>query len=227
MSGAGTQWMRFGAAIGRQRMDVDERLAPVELLEHRIEARIADPFIVIARHELDPVGLQHVERIGDLAQAALDIGHRQRREQSEAAGMIAHHLRRVIVAERARACDSARYRDAAAPAARATGWRSSRRAGPSPRWCARGSSSSRRERRRSRAASRGRPADSNGDAHRRAGSCSQVLPCAGRITPPPQPFPSRGEGVFSARQRRSLPLEGEGQGGGQRFAFAFGFAAAL
>ena len=66
------------------RMEIDHRLAAVEFLEHRRKSRIAGIFAVIIGQQADAVGLQLVQRIGDFAQAALDIGQRQAREHAEA-----------------------------------------------------------------------------------------------------------------------------------------------
>jgi hypothetical protein len=78
--------------------EIDHSLAPVQFLKHRRKAGIAGIFAVVIREQADAVGLQLVERVGDLAQAALDIRERQACEQPEAAGMLLPHLRGVIVA---------------------------------------------------------------------------------------------------------------------------------
>ena len=89
---------QIDAAIGRGRMGIDDGLAPVELFHHRQKRGIAEPFVAVARHQADTVGLQRIERIGDLLQAAVGIGQRNHRKTSEPAGMIRRELRRVIVA---------------------------------------------------------------------------------------------------------------------------------
>ncbi len=93
-----------GAAGRRGRMGVNHRLAPVELLEHRHEGRIAEIFAAVAGEQADAVGLEHVERVLDLAQAAFGIGQRNGGEQAEAAGMIAAQLRADSRCTGARAC---------------------------------------------------------------------------------------------------------------------------
>ena len=55
-------------------MEIDDRFAPVELVEDRRIGGIARPGLAVAGQQADAVELQHVERIFDLAQAALDIG---------------------------------------------------------------------------------------------------------------------------------------------------------
>ncbi len=87
------------AAIRRERMEIRHGLAAIELLEDRDEERVAGPGISVAGHEPDAVGLEHVERVFDLAQRALDIGHGHRGEEAEAALVVAPHLRRIVVAQ--------------------------------------------------------------------------------------------------------------------------------
>src|SRR6185312_10660592 len=54
------------------------------LFEHRREGRIAQPFPLVIGKEADAVRLQRAEGVIDLAQAALGVGQRDRREKSEA-----------------------------------------------------------------------------------------------------------------------------------------------
>ena len=85
------------AAVGRQRVHVDHGLAAVELGIDRREGRIAEIFAVVARQQADAVGLERVEGVFDFLQAAVGVRRRDRREQAEAAGMIAHELGAVFV----------------------------------------------------------------------------------------------------------------------------------
>src|SRR5260221_2769900 len=39
-------------------MHVNDSLAPVEFLEHRLVSRVAEPFVAVAALQADPVGLQ-------------------------------------------------------------------------------------------------------------------------------------------------------------------------
>ena len=78
-------------------MGVDQRLAAIEFLHDRQEQRIAKPLVAIARHQGDAVGLQRVERVGQLAQAAFGIGERQHREIAEPSGMIRDQLGGILV----------------------------------------------------------------------------------------------------------------------------------
>src|SRR5262249_51166905 len=57
------------AAIGAGRMGVDRGLAAVEFLPYRRELREAEPFVAVARHHADAIGLERVEGIGDLLEA--------------------------------------------------------------------------------------------------------------------------------------------------------------
>ena len=64
-------------------MHKDIDLAAVEFGIERVEARIADVNAVLVGEQDDAIGLQHVERIGQGRQRAIDIGKRQRREEAE------------------------------------------------------------------------------------------------------------------------------------------------
>jgi hypothetical protein len=79
-------------------MGIDQRLAPIEFCHHRQKQGGAEPFVAVARHQADAVGLERVERIGDLLQAAVDIGQRHRCETAEASGMVRQQLGRIFVA---------------------------------------------------------------------------------------------------------------------------------
>ena len=79
-------------------MRIDDGLAPVEFLEYRREHRITEPLVAVACEQCDAVGLEHIEAVLDLAQAAVDVRHRQCGEYAEAAGVISNQTRRVVVA---------------------------------------------------------------------------------------------------------------------------------
>jgi hypothetical protein len=89
--------LELRAALRRERMGVHDRLAPVQLLEHRREIGMAEVLPVVAHDEVDAVGLQRVHRVLDLPQAALDVGQGQGGEEPEAAGVVARERRRVLV----------------------------------------------------------------------------------------------------------------------------------
>jgi hypothetical protein len=59
------------AATRHDRMHKHHGLAPVKLFEHGIECRIAEPFgsgrVAIVRDDPDSAGLEHIERVFDLA----------------------------------------------------------------------------------------------------------------------------------------------------------------
>jgi hypothetical protein len=59
--------------------------------------KIAEPFVVVARHQGDAIRLQRVERVFDLAQTAFGIPQRQHREIAEPSGMIHDQLGRIFV----------------------------------------------------------------------------------------------------------------------------------
>jgi hypothetical protein len=59
--------------------------------------KIAEPFVVVARHQGDAIRLQRVERVFDLAQTAFGIPQRQHREIAEPSGMIHDQLGRTFV----------------------------------------------------------------------------------------------------------------------------------
>src|SRR4029079_8994870 len=90
---------RKSPTAGRdQRMEVDHRLATIELLEDRAIGRIAGPLVAVVGLQAEPISLQRAERIVDLPQARVDVDHRQRGEEAEALGIVAHHLRTEVVA---------------------------------------------------------------------------------------------------------------------------------
>jgi len=62
------------------------------------KARSPRYLALVARHQADAVGLERIECVFDLAQAALDIGQGQDREQPEAARMVGHQARPILVA---------------------------------------------------------------------------------------------------------------------------------
>src|ERR1700674_1383452 len=79
-------------------MCINHSPAPVEFLENRSEKRIAEPFVAVAREHANALGLEYIEAVLDLAQAAFDIRQRQRDEDAEAARMIRSQARRLVVA---------------------------------------------------------------------------------------------------------------------------------
>ena len=86
------------AAVRRGRVHVDQRLAPVEFGIDRIERRVAEILVAVAREQADAVGLERVEGVFDFLQAAVGVGRRDGGEQAEAAGVVGHHPRAVFVA---------------------------------------------------------------------------------------------------------------------------------
>ncbi len=64
-------------------MRIDHGPAPVQFFEHRPERGIARVLVAEARHQREAVCFQHVERVFDFAQAALDVRQRQRGEDAD------------------------------------------------------------------------------------------------------------------------------------------------
>ena len=79
-------------------MHVDHRLAPVEFVEHRPVDGIAQPLVAVVRLQPDAVGFERVEHVFDLFKRGVDVEHRERGEQAEASGIIAHHLAGEVIA---------------------------------------------------------------------------------------------------------------------------------
>ena len=73
-------------------MDVDDGSASLQLLHHRIEGGIAEPAIAIARHEHDPVRVELIESVFDLAQSAFDVGKGECGEEAKPFRMSLLHL---------------------------------------------------------------------------------------------------------------------------------------
>ena len=78
---------QMGAAGRIDRVGIDHGLTPIELLEHRHEGLVAEIFVAVAGVQADAVGLEHVERIFDLAQRAFGIGQRNGGEQPKRPGL--------------------------------------------------------------------------------------------------------------------------------------------
>jgi hypothetical protein len=80
-------------------VSINHRFTTVELLIYRIERRIAQPFVAVARVEADSVGFERIHPILDLAKAAVDIGQRQIDEQAEAPRVIRSQTSFIVVAD--------------------------------------------------------------------------------------------------------------------------------
>ena len=68
------------AATRHQRMHIGDCLAAIELLQHRLIGRIAEPLVAVIGLQVDAVGVQRIEDVFDLFQGGVDVHHRQRRE---------------------------------------------------------------------------------------------------------------------------------------------------
>jgi hypothetical protein len=103
VSGELNQMVRYllhqvAAAVRAGRMHIHHSIAAVELIHHGCEGAVAEPLLVHAGHEADAVGLQYVECILDLGEAAVDVGQRQGSEHTEPAGEIPGDGCRVFIA---------------------------------------------------------------------------------------------------------------------------------
>ena len=79
-------------------MDEHHGAARVERVQHRIEERIAEKFLAIARKQRDAVVLEHVERVRDLVDRPVHVPHRHGAEGAEALGPARDQLGRIVVA---------------------------------------------------------------------------------------------------------------------------------
>jgi hypothetical protein len=59
-----------------QRVDVDHRFAPIELLKNRFVGWIAEPFVSVICLQVYAIGLERIEGIFDLFEGGIDIEHR-------------------------------------------------------------------------------------------------------------------------------------------------------
>jgi hypothetical protein len=87
------------AAIGRGRVEIDDGLAPVELVEDGRDLGIARPHAAEIREQPEPIDAERAIGIVDLGERALDIGQRQCREDAEPALMVARQSCGIVVAD--------------------------------------------------------------------------------------------------------------------------------
>src|SRR5262249_17623686 len=78
-------WNEAAAAIGRGRVDIDHGLAPIELLVDRGKRRIAEILVLVTGQQADAVGVERVEGVLDLLEAALRVRRRDDGKKTEAA----------------------------------------------------------------------------------------------------------------------------------------------
>src|SRR5262245_50681570 len=78
-------------------MDVDHRLARVEGLVDRREARIPEVLVLVAGEEAYSIGLERFESELDLVEAAFYIRRRDGGEQPVAPRMVLHEPRAILV----------------------------------------------------------------------------------------------------------------------------------
>ncbi len=69
----------------------------MQLVEDRRKGGLAEIFPRIVGMQPDAVGLEHVEGMLDLLEAAVDVGRREHREEAEAGAMVAHDSGGIFV----------------------------------------------------------------------------------------------------------------------------------
>src|SRR2546422_1676494 len=113
--GHGNAGNKSGATSRLRGMNVNNGPPSIQFLIYGCESRIAKVLIVKTRHQSDTVRLQCIQCVLDFAQTAWCIGKRNGGKETEAAGMILHHLCSVLIAI---ASELAGILDAAQPYAR-------------------------------------------------------------------------------------------------------------
>ena len=78
-------------------MGVDNGSAAIQVLPDRRESGISQPLVVVTGHEADAFGFECAVRVFDFAQATFGVRHGEGGEEPEAGGIIADHLRTVII----------------------------------------------------------------------------------------------------------------------------------
>jgi hypothetical protein len=78
-------------------VDVDDAVAAIQLAPERLELRVAQPRPLVARADPDAVDLEGVIGVFHFLERAIDIEHRQRREQAELALVVADDLHAPVI----------------------------------------------------------------------------------------------------------------------------------
>src|SRR4029077_12456463 len=78
-------------------MHEHNRLASIQLLEDRLIGGISQPSVLITRQEPDPICLENVKRVLDLAQAAVRVRERYHCKEAQAARVPLDEIGRVLV----------------------------------------------------------------------------------------------------------------------------------
>ncbi len=76
------------AAGGFGGVDIDDGTAAMKLLEDGLELGVAEPEWAVLGGDAYAVGLEDIERVGDLGEGALDVVHGQGGEETEATGVV-------------------------------------------------------------------------------------------------------------------------------------------
>ena len=90
--------LRFAQQLAKNRVNVDQRLAPIQFLINGRESRVTEPYVSVVGKERDAVRFQSVERILGFVEGALGVRERNRGETSEAPWMIRDQFRGRLVA---------------------------------------------------------------------------------------------------------------------------------
>jgi hypothetical protein len=67
---------QISAACCFERMRIDNSFPAIQFIENWCERGIAKPFVIVTSQESDAIGLQRIERVFDLAKAAVNVGKR-------------------------------------------------------------------------------------------------------------------------------------------------------
>ncbi len=79
-------------------MEVDHRVAAVEIVQQRIERGVAEKFLAVAREQRNALEAQRLEAIARFRDRRIDVVHRQETEAAETFRMLRDQFGRVIVA---------------------------------------------------------------------------------------------------------------------------------
>src|SRR5689334_11910814 len=78
-------------------MGVDDSLSAVQLFVQWIERLVTEPFVFVIRPHAHTIGLQGIHRVSRFTKAAFDVWQRQRRKDSETAGVVRAQFRSILI----------------------------------------------------------------------------------------------------------------------------------
>src|SRR5262245_37651445 len=82
----------------QRRMDEHDRAARIERFEHRIEPRVTEEFLAVAREQAHALQLELIEAASDLGDRLCGIPHRHDRKRAETLRPARVELSRIVVA---------------------------------------------------------------------------------------------------------------------------------